>query len=322
MNIVFYGHNAVAFLPGFAERLNEKHHIVCLPNRPAEPADVEAFQSADVIIGMRLESAAPAPRKLRLFHVHGAGFDAVDRTRLPSGAVVCNCFGHEYAIAEYVMAGLLKWHVPLAEADRDLREAKWTLWAGTSAATRREMGDSTIGILGFGHIGQAVAARAKAFGMTVHVANRSPITPSEGLVDKAFGLSELLAFMGSADSIIVTLPLLPETTGIVDRAALAAMRKHAVIINVGRGPLIDETALYEALQKRTIGGAVIDTWYVYPSADNPNPFPSVLPFHKLDNVILTPHMSGWTTGTVRRRQDAMADNINRLSEGRPLLNVV
>jgi phosphoglycerate dehydrogenase-like enzyme len=100
------------------------------------------------------------------------------------------------------------------------------------------------------------------------------------------------------------------------------MRSDAVIINVGRGPVIDEQALFDALSSRAIGGGIIDTWYTYPSAETPNPQPSRLPFNTLDNVLMTPHMSGWTQGTIKRRQQTIADNINRLARGDALVNLV
>jgi phosphoglycerate dehydrogenase-like enzyme len=128
--------------------------------------------------------------------------------------------------------------------------------------------------------------------------------------------------MGSADTIVNTLPLTAETRGLVGATALAAMRADAVIVNVGRGPVIDEAALYEALKSGRIGGAIIDTWYCYPTAEEPEPLPGRFPFHELDNVVMTPHMSGWTHGTVRRRQGTMADNVNRLARGKGLRNVV
>jgi len=108
----------------------------------------------------------------------------------------------------------------------------------------------------------------------------------------------------------------------VNAAALAAMKPDALLLNVGRGPVIDEQALYEALSKRQIGGAIIDTWYQYPNADQPECAPSRFDFAALDNVVMTPHMSGWTSGTVRRRQQTIADNIARLLAGRPLENVL
>jgi phosphoglycerate dehydrogenase-like enzyme len=100
------------------------------------------------------------------------------------------------------------------------------------------------------------------------------------------------------------------------------MRPSAVVINVGRGPTIDEKALFEALQSNQIAGAVIDTWYSYPSPGRPNQLPSSLPFHELSNLVMTPHMSGWTNGTIQRRQRTIADNVMRRASGRACKNVV
>jgi hypothetical protein len=110
--------------------------------------------------------------------------------------------------------------------------------------------------------------------------------------------------------------------GIVDAAALAAVRPDAVIVNVARGPVIDEAALWQALSTRRIGGAVIDTWYQYPTPMQSECAPSKFDFAALDNVLMTPHMSGWTAGTVRRRQETLAENIGRLSRGEALIHVV
>jgi phosphoglycerate dehydrogenase-like enzyme len=253
--------------------------------------------------------------------VPGAGYDQVDLAALPVGTVVCNCFGHEQAIAEYVMAALLARHVPLADADRRLRQADWSYWAGAADRVHDEMAGKTIGLLGYGHIGKAIASRAKAFEMRVHAANRSPVSASPP-VDRYYPLNELRDFWGSAEFFVISVPLTADTTGIVDAAAFAAMPPTAVVLNVGRGPTIDERALYDALKSGQIAGAVIDTWYNYPSPGQANPHPSSLPFHELANVVMTPHMSGWTSGTIRRRQQTMADNIRRRAEGRPCVNVV
>jgi phosphoglycerate dehydrogenase-like enzyme len=182
------------------------------------------------------------------------------------------------------------------------------------------MGAQTLGLLGFGHIAQAVAHRAKAFGMRVHVANRSPVT--HALVDQSWTLDGLQAFMASADAVVVSLPLTDNTKGLVNASALAAMRPDAVLLNVGRGAVIDEAALYAALASRQIGGAVIDTWYQYPTPTQSECAPSKFDFAALDNVLMTPHMSGWTAGTVRRRQETLAENIGRLSRGEPLIHVL
>jgi phosphoglycerate dehydrogenase-like enzyme len=327
MKIVFHGGNAANFRTGFEAVLDEGKgsgstcEIIDVSDALDRPGEREHFETADVIVGVRLGQGESVPRKLRLYHAPAAGTDAIDLACLPPGATLCNCFGHESAIAEYVMAALLMRHVPVADADMRLRRGEWAWWAGRPGALRSELGSQTIGLLGYGHIGKAIGARAKAFGMRVSVANRSPV-PVSTTVDESCGLDALLPFMASADAIVVSLPLTEGTKGIVDAAALAAMRKDAVIVNVGRGPVINETALFEALRDKQIGGAVIDTWYIYPSGEKPETAPGNHPFETLTNLVMTPHMSGWTDGTVRRRQETIAGNIHNLARGRPLVNIV
>jgi phosphoglycerate dehydrogenase-like enzyme len=301
--------------------LQGRHEIIDLTDGLDRPGERDHFASAEVIIGVRLGASEPDPTKLRLYHAPAAGVEAIDVKRLPASSKLCNCFGHESAIAEYVFAALLQRHVPLADADRKLRHGDWTNLAGSPGALRTELGSQTIGLLGFGHIGKAIASRAKAFGMRVVVANRSPVATS-AVVDHSFGLDALHQFMGAADIVVVALPLNESTRGVVDATAFASMRPNAIVINVGRGLLIDETALYDALKTHRIGGAIIDTWYTYPTAVGQKIFPGRLPFHELSNLVMTPHMSGWTHGTVRRRQQMMTDNIRRLDNGETLVNVV
>jgi phosphoglycerate dehydrogenase-like enzyme len=320
LKIVFHGQNAANFRQGFEQLIAPDHHIIDLSDGLDQPGERAHYESADVVIGIQLNDSMPVPLKARLFHTPAAGTDAVNTALLPASCTLANCFGHENAIAEYVMAALLMRHVPLARADQDLRQQRWTYWAGQKAALRTELGAQTIGLLGFGHIAQTVALRAKALGMQVHVANRSPIEhPS---VDQSWTLDGLHDFMGSADAVVVSLPLTDNTQGLVDAPAIAAMRHDAVLMNVGRGAVIAEKALYDALKAHQIGGAVIDTWYQYPTPTQTERAPSSYDFAALDNVLMTPHMSGWTAGTVRRRQHTLAENIGRLSRGEALLNVL
>jgi len=320
LKIVFHGQNAANFRQGFEQLVAPEHQILDLSDALDQPGERTHYESADVVIGIKLNDSMPVPLKARLFHAPAAGTDAVNTALLPATCTLANCFGHENAIAEYVIAALLMRHVPLAKADHDLRQQRWTYWAGRPTALRTELGSQTIGLLGFGHIAQTVAQRAKAMGMRVHVANRSPI--SHPVVDQSWTLDALQDFMGSADAVVVSLPLTDNTLGLVDAKALSAMRPDAVLMNVGRGAVIDEKALYDALASRQIGGAVIDTWYQYPTPTQAECAPSQYNFAALDNVLMTPHMSGWTSGTVRRRQETLADNIARLSRGEALINVL
>jgi len=320
LKIVFHGQNAANFRQGFEQLIAPAHQILDLSDALDQPGERARYESADVVIGIQLHERMPQPLKARLFHAPAAGTDAVNTALLPAHCTLANCFGHENAIAEYVMAALLMRHVPLERADQDLRQQRWTYWAGQKAALRSELGSQTLGLLGFGHIAQTLAQRAKAFGMRVHVANRSPV--NHPMVDQSWTLDGLQDFMGRVDAVVVSLPLTDNTRSLVDRQALNAMRADAVLVNVGRGPVVDEQALYEALKARQIGGAVIDTWYQYPSPTQAECAPSRYDFASLDNVLMTPHMSGWTAGTVRRRQETLADNITRLSQGLPLINVL
>lgn len=320
LKIVFHGQNAANFRHGFEQLIAPDHDIIDLSDGLDQTGEHAHYENADVVIGIKLNDSMPVPLKARLFHAPAAGTDAVNTALLPASCTLANCFGHENAIAEYVMAALLTRHVPLARADEDLRQQQWTYWAGRNAALRTELGSQTIGLLGFGHIAQTVALRAKAFGMRVHVANRSTVQhPS---VDQSWTLDALQDFMGSADTVLVSLPLTNNTTGLVDARAIAAMRPDAVLMNVGRGAVIEEKALYDALVSRQIGGAVIDTWYRYPTPTQAECAPSQYNFAALDNVLMTPHMSGWTAGTVQRRQQTLAENIGRLSRGEALINVL
>jgi phosphoglycerate dehydrogenase-like enzyme len=321
MRIVFHGDNAASFEPGFAALVVPGAEIVVLSDILATPADRACFAAADVVVGVRYDSSFPKAERLALFHLPGAGYDQVDLQALPAQTVVCNCFGHEPAIAEYVMAALLARHVPLADADAHLRRGDWKYWAGAPERVHEELSGKTIGLVGFGHIAQAIAARAKAFGLRVQVANRSAVATSP-LVDAWFALDDLQRFWPTADFIVVSLPLTQQTTGIVGAAAFAAMKRGAVVINVGRGPTIDEQALFDALSSQRIGGAIIDTWYQYPSPTQAAVLPSKLPFHTLPNIVMTPHMSGWTRGTIARRQRTIADNIAKRFAGRACDNVV
>ena len=112
--------------------------VVVLPDVLASDAARKTY-AADVIVRGETRHHLPHPEHLRLFHVPGAGYDAVDLAALPATATICNCFGHEQAIAEYVMAALLARHVPLADADRRLRNRDWAYWAGTPERAHDEL---------------------------------------------------------------------------------------------------------------------------------------------------------------------------------------
>jgi phosphoglycerate dehydrogenase-like enzyme len=179
----------------------------------------------------------------------------------------------------------------------------------------------TLLIVGYGRIGREVAKRARAFGMSVLACSRTP-GAGDGFVDGVRPMHELDGALGQADFIVLGVPLDASTTNLIDERRIAKMKSTAFIVNVARGALINEEALYQACLHHRIGGAAIDTWYRYPADGKAVGDPSNVPFRELENVIMTPHGSGWTHALLPRRCRLIAQNLDRLARGEPLLNIV
>ncbi len=283
-------------------------------------AFARALEDADALISMTWRGDEPRAPRLRLLQLPGAGTDDIDFDRLPPTASVCNCFGHEIGIAEYVFAAMLEWTVKLRAMDASLRGGDWS---GSYLCGPRhgELHGRTLGIIGYGHIAREVARRANAFGMRILACSRHPRQEEPG-IGRVEGMDALPQMLARSDYVVITAPLDDATRGLIDAGAFARMKREAFLINVARGGIVDESALYDALHSRRIGGAAIDVWYRYPPQGQRCGEPSSLPFAQLDNVIMTPHASAWTDGLLPRRNRTIADNLNRLARNQPLLNVV
>lgn len=294
----------------------------------ADPADATGFTrallEADAMVSMNWPASFPPAPKLRLLQLPGAGTDDIDMAAVPAGATVCNAYEHEIGIAEYVLAAMLQQRIGIHRMDARMRTDDW--WGSYLCGPRHgDLFGSTLAIVGYGRIGREVAKRAAAFGVRVIAASRTP-RPGDAWCEQVQGMDALHEVLGRADFILVTLPLEDATRGVIDARAFAAMQPTAVVINVGRGPTIDEEALFAACRDRRIGGAVIDTWYSYPQQrGDGRPLqhrPSRFPFHELDNVVMTPHASAWTEALAERRCRVIATNLDRLATGQPFVNVV
>ncbi len=275
---------------------------------------------ADAMISMQWDASMPAAPLLKLLHLPGAGTDAIAFEAVPTSASICNVYEHEIGIAEYVLAGMLQWVIPLPELEDTLRRGEWK-GSHLFGPVHGELFGQTLGIVGYGRIGSEVARRAKAFGMNVLACGRTA-RGGDGSVERVDNMAGLDAMLGRCDFVLVALPLCDDTRNIINARRLAAMKSTGVIINVARGPLIDEEALYSACRHHRIGGAIIDTWYRYPTSATERCQPSRFPFHQLDNVIMTPHASAWTDRLAARRNRVIARNLDRLARGEPLINVV
>jgi len=280
-----------------------------------------ALERATAMVSVRFDATFPPAPRLRLLQIPAAGYDAVDRRLLPPGAALANVFEHEGPIAEFVLAGMLAWSTRLIAIDAEFRGGSWASSFSQMGPPHLELAGKHLGIVGAGHIGEAVALRARPFGLSVSAVTRTPGRPARGF-DRIDGVEGLDALMAESDFVLVACPLTPQTRGMIGAAQIARMKPDAVIVNVGRGPIIDEETLYEALAARRIGGAILDVWWQGPTPDHQDIRPSKYPYHALPNVIMTPHRAGWTDEMLERRWQVIADNLDRLVSGRPLRNLV
>jgi len=294
----------------------------------AVPADAEVswgadgLRDADVYVGSRFTAEmAETAEKLRLIHVAGAGTDKVDFEALRPDVLVANTFHHERSIAEYVVAAAVMLRRDFLAQDRRLRGGVWaTSVYDASIPQASTLGGAHIGFVGFGHIGRCAWNLFRAFGC-----HGSAVTGSGRVAECGLAWSgattELEQLLTECDVAVVSAPLNEQTEGMIGAAQLRALGADGVVINVGRGPLVQERALYDALAGGVIRAAAIDVWYRYPSGDGVSA-PSDLPFAELPNVLMTPHSSGVTRDTFAGRADDIAANIGRLQRGEPLENVV
>ncbi len=291
----------------------------------AEPDVVlEELRDTEVYVGGRFTAAmASAAEKLRLIHIVGAGTDRIDFAALPAHVSVANTFHHERSIAEYVVAAtvMLRRHFPVQ--DRELRRGVWATSVYNPAIPQAmSLQDAKIGFVGFGHIGQRSWDLLRVFG-----AVGAAVTGSGRLDAATHGLlwsadvGELERLMSESDVVVVSAPLTPATENMIGAAELRALGPDGVLVNVGRGPLVDERALYDALVERQIRAAAIDVWYRYPGPDGRGT-PSDLPFGELSNILMTPHSSGVTSNTFIGRLEDVAANIDRLLRGEAVHNLV
>jgi phosphoglycerate dehydrogenase-like enzyme len=265
---------------------------------------------------------ARAPR-LTWVHSASAGVErALTPTARERGVVITNARGvFSRPIAEYVLMMILAISRRLPQLLELQRERTWQPLEAV------ELRDLTVGIIGFGSIGRAVAALASAFGCRVIAIRRQAEAGTEGTardpdddfgppkIDRMLGPEQLPELLAESDFVVLAAPLTPQTDGMIGTDALAAMKRTAWLINVARGRLVDEAALVRALREARIGGAVLDAF-------TEEPLPVESPFYDLPNIIVTPHTSWSSARVLDRSVGLFCDNLRRFAEGRPLLNVV
>jgi phosphoglycerate dehydrogenase-like enzyme len=320
MRALFLGGLAARVAPRILGNMTEKLETEVLAELTDTQRLIPALAEAEIVVGHVWRSDFPEAPRLKLLQAATAGVDMIDLQSLPRGITLCNVFGHEPAIAEYVLMMMLALTHRLLETVTAFRGGSWAAHQPAGGSPHGELLGKTIGIISYGRIGRHVAKRAVGFGCQVIATNRSPI-PDKGDASEIYPLGELDRMLPQADVVVIAAGLGPETRGLIDAGRLALMKPTALLINIGRAAIVDEEALYRALSGNQLGGAALDVWWQHWTPEHPER-PSRFPFHELSNVLMTPHCSGFTEGTADRRWGDLAANLDRFVRGENLHNIV
>jgi phosphoglycerate dehydrogenase-like enzyme len=320
--------------PGALERLqavpNTKIHLSPSPSR----ASLERAVPAEGLRGMHVLLCKRPPTNLadadclEMIQICSVGFDHLAHFKFYDSPLrVCNSRGvFDTAIAEWNLAMMVNL---VRDVPGMFRNQQAQIWS-RDARFHQEIRSRIVGIWGYGGIGRDTARLARAFGMTVHVLSRGGVkprlndyTPTDTgdphgtLPDKVFSYDRIMEFLSGIDFLILCLPRTGKTTGIVGARELAALKPSAWLLNVARGPIVQEAALIDALRIRRFAGAALDVHFL-------NPLPPEHPLWEMPNVILTPHISGSELSIffLGRMFDLFEKNLRRFVEGKTLLNEI
>jgi phosphoglycerate dehydrogenase-like enzyme len=286
--------------------------------------DLEAFTQAAPQASAILHWAGPrallrsvflAAPNVRWVHSRSAGLDNVLFPELVASPVpLTNGTGvFSASLGEFALTAMLFFAKDLPRMQRNQRDQRWEQFDVEEIAGR------TVGIVGYGDIGRAVASRARAMGMTVFALKRHAPLASDPLPDpvvaKFFAPGDLPAMLAACDYVVASAPLTPETRHMISDAAFAAMKPSAVLINVGRGPVVDQAALLRALDEKKIRGAGLDVF-------EQEPIPPGDPIWGYENVLISPHCADHTKDWLNDAMRFFLAQYDRFRKGEPLRNIV
>lgn len=292
---------------------DEDVKLLLVPDAPAADALREICADADIVVsdnrhGHRLGRAElTAMPRCRFIQQAAVGYDIIDTEAAAElGIAVAHATGYNReSVADMVVMGAIALLRNVPRSDRRIRAGEWI----DRTRVGRELGACTVGIVGVGNIGTAVASRMRAFGARIiyHDIAARGVSGAEPV-----SLEELL---DRADVVTVHVPLDDATRGLMGAAEFARMREGAVFINTSRGPVVDQAALADALRGGRLRGAYLDVFEV-------EPLPEGSPLREMDNVLMTPHAGAFTVEAADRLRNAVEINVRRVLAGRQPLNIV
>jgi len=276
-----------------------------------QPRGTDGVRTAEIMVGWNIpREAVQRASRLKWIHSTAAGVDQLLYPEIRErGIILTASMGIHHQLVEHIFAFLLALERRLHVAMRLQLQRKWD----RTNTVGDELSDKTLGILGLGTIGQQLVRKAQAFDMRVIGTKRTP-TSIPG-VDRVLPPDGLPQVMRESDAVVVALPLTPQTRGLIGERELQMMKPTAWFINVGRGPIVHETALIQALRARRIAGAALDVF-------EHEPLRSDSALYDLENVILTPLVSGASPRYMDRAVPLFCENLARYLRGAPLQNLV
>lgn len=275
----------------------------------AAAADVIFHWAADLAVFEQVWRMAP---RVRWVHSRSAGLDGVLFPELAASPVpLTNARGvFSEILGEFAIGAMFFFAKDLRRMVRSQMAGVWDEFDTV------EIRGQSIGIVGYGDIGRAVAWRAHALGMKVLALRRRPeLARGDPFVTQSYGPGHKSELLARSDYVVAAAPLTPETRGMIGEPEFEAMKSTAVLINIGRGPVVEEATLLRALESKRIRGAALDVF-------DTEPLPAGHPFYKLDNVLLSPHAADHTPDWKERTMRLFIENFERFRRGEPLLNVV
>lgn len=309
--------------------LRDRHNVhLIFPSEASEDELLEGAQAADIMVGWRPTKALlDAAARLELFINPGAGIQhLLDLFRgLPEArdVILVNGHGNSYFAAQHAVALLLALTNKVILHHNWMTAGRWR--TGDSEAKSVPLRGRSVGLLGYGAVNQKVHRFLAAFDLSFSVLRREWPEQNELPASVSrYRPEQLHDFLKKIDTVIIALPLTGETRGLLARRELERLGPSGLLVNIGRGAVIDEKSLYHALKDHLILGAAMDVWYEYrPEEDTQGrKYPCRFPFHTLDNVVLSPHR-GASPFDDLKRWDEVIENIRRFSEGRrDFLNIV
>ncbi len=321
MNVVYYNDKEKHIIHYLSTLLDDRISIDVISPDDKNKLIFNA-EKYDCIIGARIpDKFFEKAKNLSYFIIPFAGIAPQDKDKLEniSNVTVINSHFNAKFVGEHAVALLLASAKKLIPIHEKMKKGDWT--PRYEHLLSKPVSESTLLILGYGHVGREVKNLARALNMKIEAIKRTPLEEHD--LDFLGTNKDLLDALKRADYIIITLPLTEDTKGYLGHEEFKSMKDDVHIINVGRGQVINEEALYNSLKEGKIGGVAFDTWWIYPpdKKSRKNTYPSNYPLQIFDEVIFSPHRATHVEGREKKRMEDLANTLNNIIKGKEIEKV-